>query len=119
MEDNKRKKVSDFMWWLIIVSIIAWGISQHPGYCLGLAIIIGIFYYCSRPTIKSADTNEKEEETEEPTSGLPGGPAIDPDNPPDKEIEEIKPDFTIAGEKTDSFYSGVSEKPPIDKRPVE
>lgn len=93
MEADKRKKISDFMWWLIIVSIIAWVISTCPMLIFGLAIILGIWYYCGLSPQKSADTNEKKEV-----------------------VEEMEVNSTTAEEKTENFsnksnnfYSGISE----------
>jgi len=102
MKADKRKKISDFMWWLILVALIAWAISTRPGFIFGLALIGAVMFYCYHSPAKSANTNEKEEA-----------------------IEDIEPYFPTATEKmmenqpkTDSFYSGISEKASIDERPV-
>ena len=92
MKADKRKKMSDFMWWLILVALIAWAISTRPGFIFGLAFFGAIAFYCYHSPAKSANTNEKEEI-----------------------VEEKKPNFIAGDEKTDSFYSGISEKLSIDK----
>ena len=85
MEDTQKKKISNFMWWLALIVIICWLISNSPIILFELAILGGIWLYLSKSSRKSADINEKEEV-----------------------VEEKEPDFVVAGEKTDSFYSGIS-----------
>jgi len=91
MEDTQKKKISNFMWWLALIVIICWLISNSPIILFELAILGGIWLYLSKSSRKSADINEKEEV-----------------------VEEKEPDFVVAGEKTDSFYSGISENSSIN-----
>ena len=93
MENDQKKKRSDFVCWLIFVAFIVWVIMQHPILIFGLVAFVGIWYYFKDSERKSADIDEKEEI-----------------------IEEIEPDFVVAGEKTDSFYSGVSENSSINSK---
>lgn len=109
MEADKRKKVSDFMWWLIFVAIIAWAISTRPLFIFGLSIIGAIAFYCYHSPPKSADTDGKEAAAKEHKEYL-------------AEVEETKAYFATTTEKmreirsnTDSFYSGVSGKSSIDE----
>jgi len=78
MEDTQKKKRSDFICWLALVVLIVWAIMQHPMIIFGVIAFIGLWYYFRNSQRKSAD------------------------------IEEKEPDFTVADEKTDSFYSGIS-----------
>ena len=93
MEDTQKKKRSDFVCWLALIVLIVFGIMKHPMIIFGVAAFVGLWYYFKSSSPKSADIDEKEEV-----------------------VEEKEPDFTVAGEKTDSFYSGISESSSIDKK---
>lgn len=86
MENNQKKKMSDFICWLFLIVVIVWVIMEHPMLIFGLVGLIGIWYYFRYSSPKSEDIHEKEEI-----------------------IEEIELDFVAGEEKTDSFYSGISE----------
>lgn len=84
MEDVQKKQISDFICWLALVVLIVWAIMQHPMIIFGVVAFAGLWCHFKSSQRKSAD------------------------------IEEKEPDFTVAGEKTDSFYSGISEDSPIN-----
>jgi len=89
MENDQNKEVLNkeaFVWWAIIIAIIVWVIMNHPMLIFALVAFVGLWYYFKDSQRKPADIDEKEEE-----------------------IEEMEPDFTAGDEKTDSFYSGISE----------
>jgi hypothetical protein len=88
MVDIQKKKKSDFVCWLVLIILIVFGIMQHPMIIFGVIAFVGLWYYFKRSPQKSADT--------------------------DNVAEEKEPDFVAAGEKTDSFYSGISEEPSMD-----
>lgn len=98
MENSRKKKISDFMWWVILVVIIAWAIMTWPMFTFGLALIGAILFYCYHSPPESADTNERAEIVEEKESDFAAGEEKIADPP----------------HKFDSFYSGISAGSSID-----
>ena len=107
MEDAQKKKKSDFVCWLALIVLIVWAIIQHPMLIFGVIAFIGLWYDFKGSSPKSPGTNEKEETAEEEDPNF---------NRAAPKSDEKEGDFVVAGEKTDSFYSGISESSSIDKK---
>jgi len=104
MENARKKKKSDFIWWIAFIIIITWLINKSAIVFIEVIVLLGIWLYFAKLSRKSADTNDVAEEkvVEEHKEYL-------------AEVEEIiavKEKETMS--KTDSFYSGISENPSIN-----